>query len=62
VIGESSNTSKPVISIEESLPFRTILVLAIIALGDVILLLGNDPTVCTIIGRYGDFNERELFG
>ncbi|WP_163341098.1 hypothetical protein [Desulfopila sp. IMCC35008] len=51
MIGESSNTAESIISIEQLPAFRTILVSVVVTLGDVIFLLSDDPTVCTIIGR-----------
>jgi hypothetical protein len=62
MVGESCNTAKSIIGIEQLLTFRTVLIATVVTLGDVILLLRDDPAVCTIIGRYSDFNDEEFLG
>ncbi|WP_304511261.1 hypothetical protein [Desulfopila sp. IMCC35008] len=62
MIGKSRNTPESIIGIKQLPTFRTVLVPVVITLGDIILLLSNDPAICTIIGRYGGFSEEDLWG
>lgn len=50
VVGEGRDAAEAVVGIEELAAFRTVLVGLVVALGNGVFLLGNDPAVGPVIG------------